>query len=73
MKTVNNFHEKEYLTVSDIQSWLSISQGAAYNLTHRKDFPVLRIGSAVRIPRAPFLAWVEANTSNLLNYGGDAA
>lgn len=69
MKTVSNLKEKEYLTVSEIQSWLGISQGAAYNLTHRKDFPVLRIGGAVRIPRVPFLAWVAAHTSNPMNYG----
>lgn len=73
MKTVSNLKEKEYLTVSDIQSWLGISQGAAYNLTHRKDFPVLRLGSAVRIPKIPFVAWLAAHTSNPMNYGGDAA
>ena len=69
MKAVSNLNEKEYLTVSEIQSWLGISHGAAYNLTHRKNFPVLRIGSAVRIPRVPFLAWVAAHTSNPMNYG----
>lgn len=72
MKTVSNFKEKEYLTVSEIQHWLGISQGAAYNLTHRKDFPVLRVGGAVRIPKDPFLAWVADHTSNPMNYGGAA-
>ena len=61
-----------YLTVGDVQEYLNISQGAAYNLTHRKDFPVLRVGGAVRIPRTPFLAWVAAHTSNPMNYGGAA-
>ena len=64
---------KEYLTVSDIQHWLNISQGSAYGLTHRKDFPVCRFGGSIRIPRVPFLAWVEANTSNPCQYGVDIA
>lgn len=69
----NNLPEKEYLTVSDIQRWLNISQGAAYGLAHRKDFPVCRLGGAIRIPRTPFLAWVAANTSNPMKYGVDVA
>ncbi len=65
--------EKEYLTVSDVRTWLNISQGAAYGLTHRKDFPVSHFGGAIRIPRIPFLAWVAKNTSNPMNYGADVA
>ena len=65
--------EKEYLTVADIQSWLNISQGAAYGLVHRKDFPVCRFGGIIRIPRLPFLAWIAENTHNPKNYGVDVA
>ena len=65
--------EHEYLTVAEIQRWLNISQGTAYGLTHRKDFPVCRFGGTIRIPRAPFLAWLEANTSNPRQYGADVA
>ena len=54
--------EKEYLTVSDVQHWLGISQTSAYELTHRKDFPVCRFGGTIRIPRKAFLAWVESKT-----------
>ena len=69
----NQLAETEYLTVADIQRWLNISQGAAYGLTHRKDFPVCRFGGIIRIPRLPFLAWVTENTSNPKNYGADVA
>lgn len=54
--------EKNYLTVSDIKSYLCISSTAAYELTHRKDFPVCRLGSSIRIPTQPFLAWVDKHT-----------
>lgn len=68
-----NLNDKEYLTVGDVQRWLNISQGTAYGLTHRKDFPVCRFGGTIRIPRIPFLAWIDANTSNPRNYGSDVA
>lgn len=54
--------EKNYLTVADVKSYLCISTTAAYELTHRKDFPVCRLGSSIRIPTQPFLAWVDKHT-----------
>lgn len=69
----NKLTENDYLTVAEIQRWLNISQGMAYGLTHRKDFPVCRLGGAIRIPRIPFLAWVDANTHNPMNYGTEIA
>lgn len=52
----------EFLTVRDVREYLQLSQSAAYTLMHRRDFPSCRFGSSIRIPREPFLAWVEANT-----------
>ena len=52
----------EYLTIADIKNYLNISQAAAYELSHRTDFPVCRFGGCIRIPKAPFLAWIEAKT-----------
>ena len=66
-------NDTEYLTVGDIQRWLNISQGTAYGLTHRQDFPVCRFGGSIRIPRTPFLAWLEAHTHNPGHYGSDVA
>lgn len=51
-----------YLTISDVKHYLNISQSAAYELSHRKDFPVCRFGSCIRIPRDAFLAWVQSHT-----------
>ncbi len=53
---------QQFLTISDVQEHLNISQSAAYELTHRKDFPVCRVGGSVRIPREAFLAWVDMKT-----------
>lgn len=62
---MNNVTElkSEYMTVADVRQYLNISQTAAYELTHRKDFPVCRFGGSIRIPRKAFLAWVEMKTS----------
>lgn len=60
---MNLENSKQFLTIRDIQEYLNISKSAAYELTHRKDFPTCRIGGSVRIPRQAFLSWVEMNTS----------
>jgi excisionase family DNA binding protein len=62
METSRISFTNQYLTIADIKCYLNISQSAAYELTHRKDFPVCRFGSSIRIPRDAFLAWVESRT-----------
>lgn len=52
----------DYLTISEVKDYLNISQSKAYELAHRKDFPICRFGGSIRIPKAPFLAWIEAKT-----------
>lgn len=59
---MNSKSNQQFLTISDVQEHLNISQSAAYELTHRKDFPVCRVGGSVRIPREAFLAWVDMKT-----------
>lgn len=54
--------ERSYLTVNDIRIYLNISLSAAYELAHRKDFPVCRFGGNIRIPKDAFLMWVESRT-----------
>ena len=49
--------------IADVKNYLNISQTAAYALTRRKDFPVCRLGSIIRVPRVAFLDWVEARAS----------
>jgi len=48
------------LKVIDVQKTLSINRADAYRLTHRSDFPALRIGRSIRIPRDGFIRWVNA-------------
>lgn len=48
---------KEYLTVAEIRRYLNISQATTYELVHRKNFPVTRIDSNIRIQTKAFPAW----------------
>ena len=54
--------KNQYLTIAEVKNYLNISQSKAYELAHRKDFPACRFGVAIRIPREPFLAWIEQKT-----------
>lgn len=47
------------LTIMEVANYLRIGRTMAYELARRRDFPALRIGRAVRIPRDRFLAWLE--------------
>ena len=53
----------DYLTIADIKNYLTISQAAAYELSHRTDFPVCCFGGCIRSPRDAFLAWVDQRTT----------
>ena len=58
----NEILKHDYLTVGDVGRYLNVSQSKAYELTHRKDFPVCRLGGSIRIPKQAFLLWLEKMT-----------
>jgi len=50
----------EVMTAGDIQHYLNISRGKAYELFKVKEFPTLIIGGNKRVKRDEFLIWLEA-------------
>jgi excisionase family DNA binding protein len=48
------------LTIPDLQRVLGISRVTAYELVHRQDFPAVRIGRCIRIPRESLLRWLTS-------------
>lgn len=62
METKQINEASNYLTVADVRRYLNISQTAAYELSHSRDFPVCRFGGSIRIPRDAFMAWVDSRT-----------
>ena len=41
---------------------LGVSPSSAYELMHELDFPVLRVGSRMVVPKEQFIRWVEEHT-----------
>jgi len=47
------------LSVPDVAKVLGISRAGAYELAHSKEFPSMKIGSRIIIPKDKFLLWIE--------------
>jgi len=55
------------LTMPETGKVLRLSRAAAYTLAHRKDFPCLRVGKSIRVPRQAFIAWVNTQAAEGLS------
>lgn len=51
-------NERVY-TVEEIAREARISRTAAYELVKKGLFPVIRVGSSIRIPKKPFDSWLD--------------
>ena len=49
-----------FLNADLVAQVLGISISSAYELMHEKDFPSLRIGSRIVVPRDKLIEWIEA-------------
>ena len=47
------------LSVPEIAAVLGISRAAAYELARSKDFPSLRIGTRIVVPKDRFIDWIN--------------
>lgn len=54
-----NENGKMALTVCEMAEELRISKTQAYNLVHIADFPRVRIGTKILIPRKQLEQWLE--------------
>ena len=59
--------EQLTLTVREVQQALGIGRNAAYCLANRADFPSIRLGNKLIIPRDAFMRWLEAQTAQKLD------
>ena len=48
-----------WLTVKQAAQLLQLSEDVVYPLTHRADFPAVKIGNTTRIPYDLLMAWVN--------------
>ena len=55
-----------FLNAKIVAQVLGIAPSSAYELMHESNFPVLKVGSRMVVPKEKFIQWVERNT------GGDS-
>ena len=51
-----------FLNASTVAKVLGIAPSSAYELMHDKDFPVLKVGSRMVVPKEKFIQWVDRCT-----------
>lgn len=53
-----------FLNAATVSSVLGVSPASAYELMHEKNFPTLRVGSRMVVPKEKFIEWVEQHTKD---------
>ena len=51
-----------FLNAETVANVLGIAMSSAYELMKEKDFPALRVGNRLIVPKEKFIAWVEKKT-----------
>jgi len=61
--TVKSYDELPlFLNTEIVAKVLGVATSTAYELMHEKDFPALKIGNRLLVPKEKFQAWVETKT-----------
>ena len=51
-----------FLNAEMVAKVLGVSPSSGYELMHENDFPVLKVGSRMVVPKEKFMEWVERHT-----------
>ena len=51
-----------FLNADTVAKVLGVSPSSGYELMHEPDFPVLKIGSRIVVPKEQFVEWVSQHT-----------
>ena len=51
-----------FLNVETVAKVLGVSPSSGYELMHESDFPVLKVGSRLVVPKEKFVEWVSQHT-----------
>ena len=51
-----------FLNAAMVARVLGVAPSSAYELMHEKDFPTLRVGSRMVVPKERFIRWVDEHT-----------
>ena len=51
-----------FLNADTVAKTLGVSPASGYELMHEKNFPSLRIGNRIVVPKERFIRWVDEHT-----------
>lgn len=51
-----------FLSAAMVAKVLGVSTSSGYELMHETNFPVLKVGSRMVVPKEKFIQWVEQHT-----------
>ncbi len=51
-----------FLNAKTVAKALGVSPSSGYELMHESDFPVLKVGSRLVVPKEKFMEWVSQHT-----------
>ncbi len=61
--TYTNFEELPlFLNAETLAKVLGVSVSSSYELVHEKDFPAIRIGSRLVVPKNKLQVWIDTKT-----------
>ena len=52
-----------FLNAEIVAKVLGVSSSSGYELMHEADFPVLKVGNRMVVPKEKFVDWVERHTT----------
>ena len=55
-----------FLNADAVVKALGVSPSSGYELMHDKEFPSLKLGSRIVVPKERFIRWVEQNTGGVV-------
>ena len=59
------------LQAGDVADYLGISKAGVYQLSKNADFPAIKIGKRVLVPKEAFIRWIEENTGKQVNVNAE--
>lgn len=63
MSEYKNYDELPlFLNAAMVAKVLGVSPSSGYELMHERDFPVLKVGNRMVVPKEKFVQWVEQHT-----------
>ena len=58
----NNDDQPLFLNAAIVAKVQGVTPSSAYELMHEGDFPVLKVGSRMVVPKEKFMEWVERHS-----------